>query len=469
MKRILLLTLLGFIAGIISVFAQYPPTGDASRPNAVTITTSNKLNVRSGAGQQFGIVDQINPNEVAYVVDVDDYENGWVRVETDRATGFVSTSYIRGLNGDYYQYVYNYNNDTIPASEIGNSYSASGYAVVDALCAFFAWYAGLPWWVILIVSLVLIAGEVLGILWLKEQYDFHESPGLLYAFIVPSFLIVLAILPMSQIASSMGREASFVWIVLLMCFLPLLINTCWILENNGKHDQRYKRSDSHDAAIGKTISIITMLLVVLPLTTTLYTGVDRLMRNTLGIPDTFLALVLTVAGMTGINIGLMFAWMFVADKLLRPLHNFSIMLLASVSFFIAVMAEKDIIEHFYGFYYFLAFLGWIFAAAFLFRFYKLLRCERCANCHRFEAYVEGTTDRGYNVTTSDSWDNISDSSIRSSRHVRNAQALNRTYTTWHNWTDHYCCDFCGHRWSMFESEAVASQTETLKKRWEEYD
>ncbi len=469
MKRILLLTLLGFIAGIISVFAQYPPTGDASRPNAVTITTSNKLNVRSGAGQQFGIVDQISPNEVAYVVDVDNYENGWVRVETDRATGFVSTSYIRGLNGDYYQYVYNYNNGTIPASEIGNSYSASGYAVVDALCSFFMWYTGLPWWVILIVSLILIAGEVIGILWLKEQYDFHESPGLLYAFIVPAFLIVLTILPMSMMAISMGREASFVWIVLLMCFLPLLINACWILENNGKYDERGKRPNCHDAIIGKTISIITMLLVAIPFWQTLYTTVDRLTRNTLGIPDTFLALVITAVAMFALNAGVMFAWMFVTNKVLRPLHNFSVMVLATISFFIVAMAEKDIIEHFYGFYYFLAFIAWIVCVLVFFQFYKLLRCERCTNCHRFEAYIADTTDRGYSVSTSDSWDNISDSSIRSSRNVRNAQALNRTYTTWHNWTDHYCCDFCGRQWSMFESKAVASETHTLKKRWEEYD
>ena len=106
MKRHLFLYFLIIIFASFSLSAEVA-VGDSDAPNAVTVTSSKKLNMRAGPSSSAGIISQLQPGETVWVTDVSDYANGWVKVNNGNYSGFVSTGFIQGRNGDYYQYVLN--------------------------------------------------------------------------------------------------------------------------------------------------------------------------------------------------------------------------------------------------------------------------------------------------------------------------------------------------------------------------
>lgn len=463
MKRHLFLYFLIIVFASFSLSAEVT-VGDMDALNAVTVTSSKKLNMRAGPSSSAGIVCQLQPGETVWVTDVSDYASGWVKVNTGNYSGFVSTGFIQGRNGDYYQYVLNpaasaqYENDTPDTG-------ASRY--LAPMHAFFAGFSSLPFWAILIICAALITGEVLLIRWLKDRYYFHRSPGILYLVIVPAFLIVGMILTMMPLAKS-SRESAAIWILLLMCFVPLLVHACWRLEQNGKIENRFFRSGCSDAAIGKALGVIAALLFVLPLAVATYTVTDEMLRNAIGLPDKFWVMLVTMVVITGVNYGIVHLWLLIIQRFLMTLANFTVMMISACLFFIIIMAELDIANDFNGFNYVVALLGVGLNVCLFAGFFKALRTIRCALCHHFAGDLSGVTDQGYSTTSSDSWHDISDSSINSSNIVRNARELRRTYTTMHNWTNHYTCSFCSNKWSMSESEQVHSETHALKRRWDEY-
>lgn len=464
MKRTFILSLICIILSILSVSAFNVPVGDYNAPNAVTVTSSKKLNMRQGPVSSANIIKQYEPGSVLWVTDVGTYSDGWVQVTDGEYIGFVSTEFISGRNGDYYSYVAN------PPAQQERTGRSRNYenAVDEFVSVCFMDFFAMPVWVILLICAALIAGEVAVIGWLKDKYRYYQKPHTLYLILIPVFAVTLFILLMWSTARHLGREGSMVWFLLLMSFFPLLVHTCWRLEQNGKVDNRYKRNGSYDAAIGKTLGIIVWLVAALPMAQSLYNITDCLLRNTLGIPDSFWAMLLTLAVISALNVGVVFGWLYIVRVFFKTLANFSVMLITTCLFFIIIMAELDVLNDFNGFLYVVALFLMIFSVAILAGFYKMLRQERCANCHNFTGDLSGVTDGGYSTTSSDSWHDISNSSIRSSNIVRNARELRRTYTTMHNWTNHFQCSYCSNTWSIDESEAVHSETHAIKRRWDEY-
>jgi len=466
MKRALFLTIICFIVNILSGHAQNMTVGDPDALNAVTVTSTKKLNMRLGPTSSAGIAHQFEPGEILWVTDVRTYDKGWVQVTDGTYIGFVSTEFIEGRNGDYYYFVAN------PQAENRENRESRFFDMPDwlpgLLPGVFMAFFTLPLWAILLICAILITAEIFAIRMLKDKYYFYRSPGTLYLFIIPTFIITAGIILMAQYAASFGREGSMVWFLMLACVLPLLVHSCWRLEQNGKIQNRMYRSNCKDAAIGKTIGIIVWLFVTLPMARSLYNITDELLRNTIGIPDRFWPMLLTMIGITAINYGIITAWFIIIDTCLKTLANFSVMLLSTCLFFIIIMAELDILNDFNGFLYVLSLILMLTSIGLFLGFYKALRQRRCARCHNFAGDLSGVTDRGYSTSSSDSWHDISDSSIRSSNIVRNARELRRTYTTMHNWTNHYQCQYCSNTWSMDESEAVHSETHALKRRWDEY-
>lgn len=462
MKRHLFLYFLIIVFASFSLSAEVT-VGDMDALNAVTVTSSKKLNMRAGPSSSAGIVCQLQPGETVWVTDVSDYANGWVKVNTGNYSGFVSTGFIQGRNGDYYQYVLNPSS----TSDGKNTKDTNISQYLGPVNSFFIAFFSLPLWIIILVCGALITGEVFTIRWLKDRYYFHQSPATLYFIIVPTFLVVGMILMVQPLAKS-SREAAAIWILLLMCFVPLLVHACWRLEQNGKIQNRQYRSGCSDATIGKTLGIIAALLFVLPLSSAIYTVTDEILRNTIGLPDKFWVMLVTMAVISGVNFGVVHLWFLIIEKFLMTLANFTVMMISACLFFIIIMAELDIVNDFNGFNYVVALLGMFFNVCLFAGFFKALRTIRCARCHHFAGDLSGVTDQGYSTTSSDSWHDISDSSINSSNIVRNARELRRTYTTMHNWTNHYTCDYCSNTWSMSESEQVHSETHALKRRWDEY-
>ena len=92
-------------------------------------------------------------------------------------------------------------------------------------------------------------------------------------------------------------------------------------------------------------------------------------------------------------------------------------------------------------------------------------------CHNCNADQTKLTDEGVSYSTHTSWENMSDSNIRT-RHsgasVSDARRLVRTTVGTHNWTTEHTCPNCGCKWDISHSEEVSRNSRELERRWTEH-
>lgn len=443
--------------------------GDPSAPNAIESTSSKKVNIRSHAGIGYDIVDQLNPGQIAWAVGNKFASDGWIEINTGKTHGYVSKDYIRGINGDYLSYLSNpeaFDNKTSRKSSSGSLFDDFQIRLYDI----FEYYNSFPYWVMLIMTAILIACQVFVILWLKNRYYFHRNPFILYLIIIPSLFLTACVLLMEPEARREASGSCYAWYLLLACVMPLAVHSCWRLEQNGKIRNRQKIDGCYDATIGKALGILLWMGAVLPmLGAMIYVEEDTfdLIYN-FHIPDTTMAMLITMVVITGINYGISMGWLWLASATMHTLSNFSLYLVSAAVAIVVVKADITILDDFNGFTFLFALLLMVPSLGFFAGTFANIRAFRCANCHHFAGEETGVTDGGYSTHTSDSWHDIADSSIHSSNVVKNARELRRTYTTMHNWTNHYECEYCSQRWSIDHSEEVHSETHALKRKWDEY-
>lgn len=452
---------------ILAAVATVLPVGNPADGNTIVSTSQKKLNMRLGPGTGYGIVSQLQPESDAWVIDVSDAAKGWVKISTGSAEGYVSTEFIRSKNGnDYIDWARNY---TAPAAESKKksvNLDLSGFT--GAFVSFFIGVMNSQWWLILLCCGVVLVGEILLIRFLKEEYRFYRAPGMLYGIIAGAFVLNLCVLAMFPGTEAGGRNACIVWLLLAMCVFPLLVHSCWRLEQNGKIDNKYYRSNTSCGRIGKYLGIFSWLIMGLPICRAIYGITNYSLLGVFPIPDKFWPLVFTLLVISAINFAIAWYWDVVLARIFHVVSNFIVYLLTIAFFFIIFMAELDVLNSFYGFYYILALFGMLFSVAAASGAISSIRRYRCANCHYFSGSLSGVTDHGEHTSSSDSWHDISSSSIKSSREVRNARELRRTWTTTHSWTDHMRCDYCGGSWDIDDSRVVNTETQALKRKWEEW-
>lgn len=466
MKR--LFTLLSFVALFAMIMvASGLPVGNPMDGNAVVSTSQKKLNMRLGPGTGYGIVSQLQPGCCAWVVEISDADNGWVKISTGSAEGYVSSEYIRSKNGnDYVAWVKNYTGPSPVEKKKSASIDFGGFT--GAFVAFFMGIMNLQWWIVLLCCGIALIAEILLIRFIKEQYRYYRSAGMLYGIIAAAFVLNLCVLAMFPAVRIGGRNACIVWLLLAMCVFPLLVHACWRLEQNGKVENRFYRSNTSCGRIGKYLGITAWLVMGFSIFKAIYGITNYALRGAFPIPDRFWPLVFTLLVITAINYGIAWYWDVVLARLFHVVSNVIAYLITVSVFFIIFMAELDVLNSFYGFYYFLALFGMLFSLAIAAGAISSIRRYRCANCHYFSGSLSGVTDHGHHTSSSDSWHDISNSSINSSREVRNARELRRTWTTTHSWTDHIKCDYCGNNWDIDDSQVVNTETQALKRKWEEW-
>lgn len=465
MKRSLVLYTIVLIISVVSLHAQTADIGNHDAPNAVEVTSSRKLNMRLEPSASAGIVTQIEPGSVMWVTDVSAYHDGWVKATDGVFSGYVSTDYIKGRNADYYSYL------STPHQPKETPHELPGKVVnwiLENCTDMFNSICGLPLWTFLILSAALIAIEITIILWLRNRYRYHRGAGLLYLFIFIGFILTISVVLMWRQSMEYGRAGSAVWLIIMACVFPLLVHSCWRLEQNGKIDGKIKRSGCHDATIGKTLGVIAWLIAILPIVRACYNITDNLLRDLLGIPDRFWPMLITVVLLNALNYGFVRLWFIVIRKCFHTMTNFAVNMVSAGAVFIIFMADLDVLNDFNGFLYGLSLFLMAISIGIFLGFFKSLREIRCANCHYFAGDFTGSTDYGYSTSSSDSWHDIPDHSISSSNIVRNARELRRTYTTMHNWTNHFRCEYCSNTWAIDESERVHSESHALERRWDEY-
>lgn len=464
MKR-LLSTITALVFAVSALFAADLPVGNRKDGNAVVSVSRNRLNIRSGPGAEHDVIAQLAPDEVAWVTDVKTAASGWVQISTGGRQGYVSTDFIRSVNGnDYLAWVKNYNG---PKS--GEKKAAGRWK--DFLCIFTSAFGALlnvSWWIILLACAAIIAAEILLMLFLKRRYCHHKPSGRLYWLITAAFLLNLCVLAMYPASETEGRYSSAVWLMLAMGVFPLLINACWRLEQNGKVENKYYRNDTNCGYAGKYLGIAAWLIMGYAIFSSMRNVIYDALRGTIPIPDSFWPLVISITVISAINLALVFCWERILPVLFHTVSNVIAYLITFFFFYLVILAELDVLNTFNGFYYFIAFCCMIVNLIIAVGVPCLwIRRYRCSNCHNFSGSHVGTTDDGYSVSSHDQWHGIDNSSIKSYRTVRNVQELRRTYTTTHHTTSHIRCSYCGKNWDVSNSSDVHTETHAIKRKWEE--
>lgn len=133
-------------------------------------------------------------------------------------------------------------------------------------------------------------------------------------------------------------------------------------------------------------------------------------------------------------------------------------------------AHGMLYDAFSGFNYLAGlFLGFCVSCLTLGVLYGDLAQLRCVNCHSFAGEHEGTTDQGYDYSTSDEWRSISNSSVNSryGGEVSDAEARVRVTKATHRWQTHHRCAVCGEHWDLNHSHSKDVDEQVMEKRWTE--
>lgn len=457
------------IISALSLCAAELPVGDAGDGNAVVPTSSKKLNMRSGPGTSYGIVGQLAPGETGWVTDIESFEKGWVQVSTGDRQGYVSVNFIRSANGnDYAEWVRNYSG---PEKKKSGGKSGSWLSFMDGslgfLNSFFAFLLGLPLWTLLSFFAGAVVVEVVVILLLKRMYEDYRSPWLLYIVIAVGFVLNLAVLKMFP-GKSAERYECIVWFMLLLSVFPLLVHSCWRLEQNGKVDNKYYRDITFCGHVGKYLGILAWLVMGLSITSALATITDNTMYGLIPIPDRFWPLVASFFGLIALDAAIGYIWLFILGRLLPTVSNFVSYLLSCALMYVIVMMELEVLSVFQGLYFVIIFCSaLLIGGVTCYILYREINQTRCANCHHFSGSLAGISSGGYSTSSRDRWVGIDGRNIRSNGTVRNARELRRTHDTYHHTTHHMKCSYCGNSWDVDNETMVSSRSEALERRWEE--
>ncbi|MDE6021680.1 MAG: hypothetical protein K2H01_11885, partial [Ruminococcus sp.] len=316
--------------------------------------------------------------------------------------------------------------------------------------------------------LVMIAFQILIFLYLKSSYRDFKSPALLYVIIAITFLLNLFVLSMYPASDHRGSYSRIVWLMLVLSVFPLYVHSCWRLEQNGKVRNIHYRKDTNCGYWGKYLGIFGWIVMILPIFYSVLNVTNCALRGLIPIPDQFWWLLLTLVIIAAINFVLIFFWMEILNYLFATVSNIIAYIITTLFFFTLCMAEFDVISAFNGLYYLLAFICMIIIMVASFVPLAFIRENRCSNCHGFSAYTSHTDDDGYSTSKHDRWVGIENYSIKSNKRVTDAQELQRTTYTYHHFTEHRCCDYCGHTWTVSFSNTVNIEKQALKRKWTEH-
>lgn len=468
MKRLLFFLL--FLSTILlNISAEGLPVGNPEDGNTIVSTSQKKLNIRKGAGTNYGVAAQLLPGEYAWVTDTESVSSGWVKINTGKKEGYVKTDFIRSANGnDYIEWSNNFSEQKDKKTNIFGTWLASLKDSMSISSNLFLDLHNLKWWKVLCGFLVMIALQVCIILFLKSYYRDFKSPALLYVIIGITFLINLIILSMYPASDHRGRYSSILWLMLFFSVFPLYVHSCWRLEQNGKVRNIYYRKDTKCGYWGKYLGILGWILMILPIFYSTINITNNALRGLIPIPDQFLWLLLTLVIIVAINAALIFYWMEILKLFFATVSNIIVYIITTLFFFTLCMAEFDVISTFNGLNYVVAFICMLIIMAGSFAPLGIIREDRCSNCHGHSAYTTHTTDEGGSTSKHDRWVGIDNSSIESNKRVTDAEELQRTIYTYEHYTKHRCCEYCGKTWKVSFSKTVNIEKQSLKRKWTEH-
>ena len=451
------------------VSALEAPVGNPDSKNAVVVNPYEKepTNIYQEPDEDSPVAFVAAPKSIVWVTDISLMKDKWLRVSDGKRTGYVQIKYVSAINGDYKQYFQEDLGGVQLRNPNGLKYDqASGFKkIIMAPGAFMEPVFALPFWQILLICLPFYALEIWLVLRLKRRHQNGQSlRNHIYLCNFGYFIFLLFILIIFPFASYMDRGANANWLLMLLCALPLLVNTSWLLEKSGK-DAR--DSDAMDDKIGKGFGIFVMVLCIVPIWIALNKITNEALWDCLWFTSSnFIGAIISVIVIAICQAVIMWMWLHIVNLFLKPLSNFSVNMLTAALIWILVMCEFDLIHYTHGFTYFVGSAGLILCALQLISLFTLLKERRCFQCHEFKAELFAITDLGIKRERHEQIKNHSPR-VEGNKIITDERSHYYTYLSWKRWLEHYECGECGSSWTLKKSKLVDVTSVLFRKTWTE--
>lgn len=431
-----------------------------------TVTSTKKLNMRSGPGIGYDIVHQLNPQESVYVTEADSTREGWTKVLTkDNIQGYVSSKYLSE----------NQPPQPISSSDFDDKfYKTLGYMLSPLTYLFTACYLYLieasPVIIIIIFSLIGLLETGL-IYLLKKKYRnplYSSSTPAVWTLII-TFFLTCPIYNISMTYAT-GKWGMLISVLMLLGTSCLMLHAAWRIQRCGMTLNWEIRSDSNKFNIGRWISNILWGLLLIPIGKVWFALWEDFYYR---IPDGWGYWMLMFLGFLVINLCIAYLiWPFIVKYLFYIanqgiVHIMSILILGGIAY-----AEYHILGCSYeGFKFWVGlFILFLLTINTYGRLWNYIQEHRCPNCHYFTGICTAVKELG--ITRQVSQHTESENPWNINQHNYNAAVINaekttETITLIRHWVTYHKCTNCYTQWEIHHSEVVGEISRVIEQKWTE--
>lgn len=431
-----------------------------------TVTSTKKLNIRSGPGTDYEIVHQLDPQESVYIMEANSTLEGWTEVLTkDSIKGYVSSKYLSEHQSS----------QMISSTDFDDEfYKTLGYVVFPLAYLFTACYLylieAIPAIIIIIFTLIgLLETGLIYLLKKKYQNPLYNSAKPAAWTLVITFLLTRPIYNISM-TYTISKWDMLISVLMLLSTSCMMLHAAWRIQQCGMIMGWKINPKSRKYNTGRWIGNILWGLLLIPIGKTWFALWEDFYYR---IPDGWGYWALMFFGFLVVNLSLAYLiWPFIVKYLFHIanqgiVHIMSILMLGGIAY-----AEYHILGCSYeGLKFwiglFVLFLltvntyGWL--------WYYILE-HRCANCHRFTGICTAVKELG--ITRQVSQRTESENPWNINRHtpdaiIKDAEKTTETTTFIRHWATYHQCINCLNEWEVHHSEIMGEHTRIIEKKWTE--
>ncbi len=436
-----------------------------SYPEA-TVTSINKLNMRSGPGTGYDVVHQLNPQESVYVVDTDNTHAGWAKVLTkDNIKGYVSSKYLSekqpsqpnsssDLDDKFYKTI---------------SYMFSPLTYLFTACYLYLIEAS-PIVVVLIFFLVgLLETGLIYLLQKKYKDPFYNSAKPAAWTLVITFLLTRPIYNIS-LTRTTDEWDMLISVLMLLSTSCLMLHAAWRIQQCGMIMGWKINPKSKKYNTGRWIGNILWGLLLIPIGKTWFALWENFYYR---IPDGWGYWALMFLSFLVINLCIAYLiWPFIVKHLFHIanqgiVHIMSILMLGGIAY-----AEYHILGCSYEGLKF--WVGLFILYIQMVNTYKRLWCNilehRCPNCHCFAGICTAVKELGVTRRVSEHTESENPYNINQHNYnaiVVDAERTTETTTFIRHWVTYHQCTNCFSEWEVHHSEIMGEYTRVIEQKWTE--
>lgn len=432
------------------------------------VTSKSKLNMRSGPGQNYEVITQLQPSEVVTVMDSTYVPQGWIQVCLQSGTeGYVSSSYLK--------------NYSKPIDEVSDKY----YDDLISVPSFASWHVSFYLWLFSlekVTALLILLGiatiQISVILWLRRFYTRSISPSAFpaYLFTFAGCLLTLPGLFVYRYTHLREEWGIVLYLLMLLSTGCLMLHAAWRVKLCGMYRGVRRLDNSPHYPIGRWMSNILWFLLLIPFAKVWWNFCDPMWgSNVPDVDNSFGSMIITMLIMGTINYVIVrWIWPHIIVRFLFQMANQGIVHIMSFILCYGILCfDYNVLDrNFNGFIFFFSLCAFLPVIIMTLSYAWLSITEhRCANCHSYCTKQTGFSDLGYEYRTDTDWEDMDNSKIKPHIHgafVADAKKQVLTVKKVNKWKTHHTCYNCSNQWDIEGEMETGRSKQVLKKKWTEY-